>query len=155
MIAHINFYLTLLFKNGAYGKFINSLGVLRQHKSQFRNLDDLLSARHMDPARVQMHKGVLRGRHRNIPARNVPVDSHWVLGDESASSHGRWEDHHRILVSLADKHWSGNVIFFTKFSSLTAPEILTLILQWRHNEHDGVSNHQRLYCLINRLFRHR
>ena len=26
-------------------------------------------------------------------------------------------------------------------------------LQWRHNEHDGVSNHQRLDCLLSRLFR--
>ena len=25
-------------------------------------------------------------------------------------------------------------------------------LQWRHNEHPGVSNHRRLDCLINRLF---
>ena len=28
-------------------------------------------------------------------------------------------------------------------------------LQWRHNEHDGISIHQRLDCLHNRLFRHR
>ena len=28
-------------------------------------------------------------------------------------------------------------------------------LQWRHNEHDGVSNHQRHDCLLNRLFRRR
>ena len=28
-------------------------------------------------------------------------------------------------------------------------------LQWLHNEHDGVSNHQRLDCLLNRLFRPR
>ena len=28
-------------------------------------------------------------------------------------------------------------------------------LQWRHNEHDGVSNHQRLDCLFSRLFRRR
>ena len=28
-------------------------------------------------------------------------------------------------------------------------------LQWRHNEHDGVSNHQRQGCLLNRLFRRR
>ena len=28
-------------------------------------------------------------------------------------------------------------------------------LQWRHNEHDGVSNHRRLDCLLNRLFRRR
>ena len=26
-------------------------------------------------------------------------------------------------------------------------------LQWRHNGHDGVSNHRRLDCLLNRLFR--
>ena len=28
-------------------------------------------------------------------------------------------------------------------------------LQWHHNEHDGVSNHQPHDCLLNRLFRHR
>ena len=28
-------------------------------------------------------------------------------------------------------------------------------LQWRHNERDGVSNHQPRDCLLNRLFRHR
>ena len=28
-------------------------------------------------------------------------------------------------------------------------------LHWRHNDHDGVSNHQHHGCLINRLFRRR
>ena len=28
-------------------------------------------------------------------------------------------------------------------------------LQWRHNDHDGVSNHQLHGCLLNRLFRRR
>ena len=28
-------------------------------------------------------------------------------------------------------------------------------LQWRHNERDGASNHRRLDCLLNRLFRRR
>ena len=28
-----------------------------------------------------------------------------------------------------------------------------LTLQWRHNGHDGVSNHRRLDTLLNRLFR--
>ena len=31
----------------------------------------------------------------------------------------------------------------------------SLPLQWRHNDHDGVSNHQRLDCLLSRLFRRR
>ena len=30
-----------------------------------------------------------------------------------------------------------------------------MTLQWHHNELNGVSNHQRLYCLLNRLFRRR
>ena len=28
-------------------------------------------------------------------------------------------------------------------------------LQWHHNEHDGVSNHQPYDCLLNRLVKHR
>ena len=30
-----------------------------------------------------------------------------------------------------------------------------ITLQWRHNGHDSVSNHQPHYCLLNRLFRRR
>ena len=30
-----------------------------------------------------------------------------------------------------------------------------LSLQWRHNDHDGVTNHQPHGCLLNRLFRRR
>ena len=30
-----------------------------------------------------------------------------------------------------------------------------IALQWRHNERDGVSNHQPRDCLLNRLFRRR
>ena len=32
---------------------------------------------------------------------------------------------------------------------------LATSLQWRHNGREGVSNHQRLDCLLNRLFRRR
>ena len=32
---------------------------------------------------------------------------------------------------------------------------IQISLQWPHNERDGVSNHMRLDCLLNRLFRHR
>ena len=32
---------------------------------------------------------------------------------------------------------------------------LALALQWRHNEYDGVSNHQSHDCLLNGLFRRR
>ena len=32
---------------------------------------------------------------------------------------------------------------------------VSIALQWRHNKRDGVSNHRRLDCLLNRLFRRR
>ena len=40
---------------------------------------------------------------------------------------------------------TGAVIWVTKYNPL----------QWRHNDHDGVSNHQSQGCLLNRLFRPR
>ena len=35
------------------------------------------------------------------------------------------------------------------------PKNYTHALRWRHDERDGVSNHQPHHCLLNRLFRHR
>ena len=46
---------------------------------------------------------------------------------------------------------SAMVVVLTKFpGNITAPPTA---LQWRHNEYDGVSNHQPYDCLLNRLFR--
>ena len=47
-----------------------------------------------------------------------------------------------LVVQYKDWWWSGNTRGY--FS-----------LQWRHNEHTGVSNHRRLDCLLIRLLRHR
>ena len=38
---------------------------------------------------------------------------------------------------------------------LEVPVIIELTLQWCHNEHNDVSNHQSHNCLLNRLFRGR
>ena len=64
-------------------------------------------------------------------------------------------------------------VFFPKPTAFPAPEIPTclpvrtgpfsgpvqqqpvLALQWRHNECNGMSNHQRLCCLLDHLFRHK
>ena len=40
-------------------------------------------------------------------------------------------------------------IWFTVCNIMSGPDIT---LQWRHNGHDGVSNHQPHHCLLNRLF---
>ena len=36
-----------------------------------------------------------------------------------------------------------------------SPLGIAITLQWHHNEHNGISNHRRLHCLLNCLFRHR
>ena len=41
------------------------------------------------------------------------------------------------------------------WSRLLREKIVQSSLQWRRNERDGVSNHKRLGCLLNRLFRRR
>ena len=43
------------------------------------------------------------------------------------------------------------------YASITSREwsSMALSLQWSYNERDGVSNHRRLNCLLNRLFRHK
>ena len=42
---------------------------------------------------------------------------------------------------------------FPSFWSIWLLSLAGWTLQWRHNEGDGISNHRRLDCLFNRLFR--
>ena len=44
---------------------------------------------------------------------------------------------------------------FAKKKTLPVRDVKFLTLQWRHNEHDGVSNHQHHDCLLSRLFGHK
>ena len=50
-------------------------------------------------------------------------------------------------------HKSNSLDISYRNNSITADQ-LTTTLQWRHNERNGVSNHQPQHCLLNRLFRH-
>ena len=49
----------------------------------------------------------------------------------------------------------GNTAIFRETPSLILSYIWLPSLLWRHNGHDGVSNHQPHDCLLNRLFRRR
>ena len=46
-------------------------------------------------------------------------------------------------------------MFFSLILVNNRRQLVLLILQWRHNEHDGVWNHQPHDCLLNHLFRRR
>ena len=67
----------------------------------------------------------------------------------------------QIKCITVDDGWMTPVLFIEKrcdhaklFYSLTV-YMVSLPSQWRHNVHDGVSNHQPRDCLLNRVFRHR
>ena len=47
---------------------------------------------------------------------------------------------------------SGNVALVASHSAGDGCRLTSTALQWRHNEHDSVSNHQPHVCLLNRLF---
>ena len=51
--------------------------------------------------------------------------------------------------------WQVWLLSANKEERMTFNCVIGHSLQWRHNGHDGVSSHRRLYCLCYRLFRRR
>ena len=62
------------------------------------------------------------------------------------------------LIYWTQSPWkqdAGNASVTSKHLYLMKTPGPQLTLEWHHNERDGVSNHWRLGCLLNSLFRHR
>ena len=59
--------------------------------------------------------------------------------------------HAKDTNSLSRRDSFGDNICTLKIYSMFCPSTL----HWRHNDHDGISNHQSHGCLLNRLFRRR
>ena len=55
---------------------------------------------------------------------------------------------------LFNSLWPGDAIWHQGIV-LSSGSSWVRSLQWRHNERDGIPNHQPYDCLLNRLFRHR
>ena len=73
---------------------------------------------------------------------------YWPLWGESAGH--RW-----IPLSKGHSHGLWDVLLAVVILSQTCDLMTRFTLQWRHNEHTGVSNHQHHNCLFNCLFRRR
>ena len=56
--------------------------------------------------------------------------------------------------SLCDYNYR-NVDAVASFRAVAQCQLDRVTLHWRHNDHDGVSNHQPHGCLLDRLFRRR
>ena len=80
-------------------------------------------------------------------------------GDREQDQH--WACQVMACCLTAPSHYHGSVLTNHQWSVLwNSPcrqfrKKCTKSLQWHHNERDGVSNHQRLDCLLNRLFKRR
>ena len=75
---------------------------------------------------------------------------HFYLIISVLSMHLKVLDKKKIRNNL-----TGSVILTTMCMGLISWYALILPLLWRHNDHDGVWNHQPHGCLLNRLFRRR
>ena len=52
-----------------------------------------------------------------------------------------------------NKHYISHLYFYNVYIQIEMRCYIKMAsLQWRHNGHDGVSNHQLYDCLLNRLF---
>ena len=78
----------------------------------------------------------------------------------SCSNHGNLLEVRLLILQSPDFQMSCatliEMIGYRRSSSCNGIGVVAFIykaLQWRHNERDGVSNHRRLDCLLNRLFR--
>ena len=71
------------------------------------------------------------------------MTSSWILMDMDRNNPCRTKTKHNRWQTV----WTIVGEYCTIFKTIT--------LLWRHNGHDGVSNHRRLDCVLNRLFRRR
>ena len=71
-----------------------------------------------------------------------------------SNRHRSLQETNKFIMSL-EKRNSNNAGLTYKFRGATDKTIRVDTLHWRHNDHDGVSNHQPHGCLLNRLFRPR
>ena len=81
----------------------------------------------------------------------------WVV--EKVECTQEFENVFNIPKTSSNAYQSGYPVYFREphWKSMGLPKIsrVTMTLQWRHNELDGISNHQPHDCLLNRLFTRR
>ena len=65
------------------------------------------------------------------------------------------QSHSQIYFPLALLRYWIRLLSCLQFVTISGLKISGWTSQWRHNERDGVLNHRRLDCLLNRLFRRR
>ena len=84
----------------------------------------------------------------------------WINASQEFAKTSQWNETHRhdIITATAFNISLGSAFeiatMTVRFRYFCACLDFQNPLMWRHNKRHGVSNHQRLYYLLNRLFRH-
>ena len=77
----------------------------------------------------------------------------WMMGVNKRTEIKTWISHlAEVIKSCACIFWI-NCSIGRQIAPLKKQFLIASALQWHHNDHDGVSNHQPRGCLLNRLFR--
>ena len=71
-----------------------------------------------------------------------------LSNDGRSPAFDSWKGYFDISIHSLFNGW-----YITSTTCMVITARWNISLQWRHNERDGVSNHQPHYCLLNRLLR--
>ena len=119
-----------------YGCLLNRLFGCRSKKTSKLRLTGLCVGFHRGPVNSPRKGPVTR---KMFPFEDVIMCWHSVINV-------------RVRCSMDARNWHERQRAAWVASQVKSRSSFN-ILQWRHNEHDGVSDHQPHDCLLNRLFR--
>ena len=105
-------------------------------------------------------KYTLSGQHQSLPPITLDASVRIILSKSNPTKNKSRNDTNdqRFAVlfyaDIADHtiEYHGSLAFV---GIMPSDQCIRLVLQWRNNEHDGVSNHQPHDCLLKHLFRRR
>ena len=79
----------------------------------------------------------------------------WNNHDNGGSNHVFLQNFKIFYLKFHTKNAKLHIAYILVALPTNLCGVASVSLQWRHNEPDGVSNHQPRNCLLNRLYRHR
>ena len=108
-----------------------------------------------DLRRYRAHSDVIVMKTR-IRVVSDPLNAHrrcFLTLCMHANLFGRSRNMYLHFYTKSDSYFSTQKRHKGNGYSLSSVHFVSIVIQWRHNWRDGVSNHQPHDCLLNRLFR--
>ena len=107
---------------------------------------------HIGLCHIQIHKDNFRNAIKNLKHILTCSKLHFVTRYVNVPGYWEWLSRNKGDYTRASCY-SFQVALFYVFRTGMSWLLSQSTLQWRHNEYDGVSNHQANECLLSRLFK--